>query len=100
MTVSAKPAAFHSFWRICAVIDYVTKYCLAITVTPTARGSDVTQIPDYAVPRRLIQGAIRNAAALIAVSAALKDVLVGLGADGRPASLDRDCPQSERGAHR
>jgi hypothetical protein len=25
-------------WRICAVIDYATKYCLAITVTPTARG--------------------------------------------------------------
>ncbi|WP_338773904.1 integrase core domain-containing protein [Nocardia vulneris] len=25
-------------WRICAVIDYVTKYCLAITVTTTARG--------------------------------------------------------------
>jgi putative transposase len=27
-------------WRICAVIDYATKYCLAITVTPTARGVD------------------------------------------------------------
>ncbi|MGY5309588.1 transposase [Nocardia gipuzkoensis] len=27
-------------WRICAVIDYATKYCLAITVTSTARGSD------------------------------------------------------------
>ncbi|QBS38905.1 integrase core domain-containing protein [Nocardia sp. CS682] len=27
-------------WRICAIIDYVTKYCLAITVTPTARGAD------------------------------------------------------------
>ncbi len=27
-------------WRICAVIDYVTKYCLAVTVTPTARGAD------------------------------------------------------------
>ncbi|KZM70438.1 hypothetical protein AWN90_03925 [Nocardia terpenica] len=27
-------------WRICAVIDYVTKYCLAVTVTPTARGID------------------------------------------------------------
>jgi transposase InsO family protein len=25
-------------WRICAVIDYATKYCLAATVTPTARG--------------------------------------------------------------
>lgn len=27
-------------WRICAVIDYVTKYCLAVTVTPTSRGAD------------------------------------------------------------
>ncbi|WP_155525800.1 MULTISPECIES: DDE-type integrase/transposase/recombinase [Nocardia] len=27
-------------WRICAVVDYVTKYCLAVTVTPTARGAD------------------------------------------------------------
>lgn len=27
-------------WRICAVIDYATKYCVAATVTPTARGVD------------------------------------------------------------
>ncbi|MFJ1457369.1 transposase [Nocardia sp. N2S4-5] len=27
-------------WRICAVIDYATKYCLAVTVTPTGRGAD------------------------------------------------------------
>lgn len=27
-------------WRICAVIDYATKYCLAATVTATARGVD------------------------------------------------------------
>lgn len=27
-------------WRICAVIDYATKYCLAATVTPTSRGQD------------------------------------------------------------
>ncbi len=27
-------------WRSCAVIDYATKYCLAATVTPTARGQD------------------------------------------------------------
>jgi teichuronic acid biosynthesis glycosyltransferase TuaC len=51
-----------------------------LPVVLTARGSDVTQLPDYAVPRRLIQGAIRDAGALIGVSAALKDALVGLGA--------------------
>jgi hypothetical protein len=27
-------------WRICAVIDYATKYCLAATITPTATGQD------------------------------------------------------------
>jgi putative transposase len=27
-------------WRICAVIDYAAKYCLAVTVTPTSRGAD------------------------------------------------------------
>ena len=27
-------------WRIYAVIDYATKYCLAATVTPTSRGAD------------------------------------------------------------
>ena len=27
-------------WRLCAVIDYVTKHCLAVTVTPTSRGAD------------------------------------------------------------
>jgi transposase InsO family protein len=27
-------------WRICAVIDHATKYCLAVTVTPTGRGAD------------------------------------------------------------
>jgi putative transposase len=27
-------------WRICAVIDYATKYCLAATVTPTSRGQE------------------------------------------------------------
>lgn len=26
-------------WRICAVIDYATKYCLAATITPTAAAS-------------------------------------------------------------
>lgn len=27
-------------WRLCAVIDYVAKYCLAATVTPTSRAAD------------------------------------------------------------
>ena len=51
-----------------------------LPVVMTARGTDVNLIPRYQIPRRLIQGAIRDAAALVAVSAALKDVLVELGA--------------------
>ena len=51
-----------------------------LPVVMTARGTDVNLIPQYTVPRRLIQGAIRDAAALVAVSGALKAVLVGLGA--------------------
>lgn len=53
---------------------------LGLPVVVTARGTDVTLIPRYAVPRRLIRGAIRDAAALISVSAALKQSLVELGA--------------------
>jgi teichuronic acid biosynthesis glycosyltransferase TuaC len=51
-----------------------------LPVVMTARGTDVSLIPRYRIPRRLIQRAIRDASALIAVSAALKDVLVELGA--------------------
>jgi transposase InsO family protein len=36
-------------WRISAVIDYVTKYCLAITVTPTSRGADAVRCLQLAV---------------------------------------------------
>jgi glycosyltransferase involved in cell wall biosynthesis len=51
-----------------------------LPVVITSRGTDVNLIPRFAVPRRLIQGAIRGASALIAVSGALKRALVGLGA--------------------
>jgi putative transposase len=36
-------------WRICAVIDYATKYCLAIAVTPTGRGADALHCLQLAV---------------------------------------------------
>jgi teichuronic acid biosynthesis glycosyltransferase TuaC len=39
-----------------------------LPVAMTARGTDVNLIPRYRVPRRLIEGAIRDASALIAVS--------------------------------
>jgi teichuronic acid biosynthesis glycosyltransferase TuaC len=53
---------------------------LGLPVVITARGTDVSLLPRYMIPRRLIQGAIRDAAALVAVSAALKQALIGLGA--------------------
>jgi teichuronic acid biosynthesis glycosyltransferase TuaC len=51
-----------------------------LPVVMTARGTDVNLIPRYRIPRRLIQNAIRDAAAVIAVSAALREVLLELGA--------------------
>jgi len=49
-------------------------------VVITARGSDVTQLPDFPAPRRMIQWAIARADALISVSAGLKAGLLALGA--------------------
>jgi teichuronic acid biosynthesis glycosyltransferase TuaC len=51
-----------------------------LPVAITARGSDVTQFPDYRLPRRLIVAASRQADAVITVSAGLRDALVALGA--------------------
>jgi putative transposase len=36
-------------WRICAVIPYATKYCLAARITPTGRGVDALACLDAAV---------------------------------------------------
>jgi putative transposase len=36
-------------WRISAVLDYVSKYCLAITVTPTSRGLDAVRCLELAI---------------------------------------------------
>jgi len=48
-------------------------------VVITARGTDVNLLPRYALPRRMIRYAARNAAGIIAVSTALKDALLALG---------------------
>ncbi len=49
-------------------------------VVVTARGSDVTELPGYAGPRRMIRWAMDGAADLIAVSAGLKEAMLELGA--------------------
>ncbi len=53
---------------------------LGLPVVVTARGSDLTQFPDFWLPRRMIEHAIARASATIAVSAALADRLTALGA--------------------
>ena len=52
---------------------------LGLPVVVTARGSDVTQLPDHALPRRRILAAMTKADAMIAVSAGLKRAMVALG---------------------
>jgi glycosyltransferase involved in cell wall biosynthesis len=61
-----------------------------LPVVITARGSDVTQFPDYAGPRRLIRQAASAADAVITVSAGLRDALIALGADGRTITVLRN----------
>ena len=48
-------------------------------VVITARGTDLNLIPQYTLPRKLIQWAAERAAGMITVCQALKDVLVELG---------------------
>jgi glycosyltransferase involved in cell wall biosynthesis len=74
--------------------DGVAAICLGralrVPVAVTARGSDITQLPDHALPRRMIAWAIRRADALIAVSSALGARLVALGADPARVSVLRN----------
>ncbi len=61
-----------------------------LPVVVTARGSDVTQLPDFPIPRRLIGRAIASANAMITVSAALKDCLIALGAPAEKVTVLRN----------
>jgi glycosyltransferase involved in cell wall biosynthesis len=54
-------------------------------LTITARGTDLNLIPQYPLPKRMIEWAARRAAGSIGVCAALMDVLRGWGHD--PAKL-------------
>ena len=53
---------------------------LGVPVVLTARGSDVTQIAQMPGPGRMVSAAVRAAAAVITVSAALRDGVIALGA--------------------
>lgn len=61
-----------------------------LPVAITARGSDITQFPDYAVPRRLILDAAAKADAIIAVSAGLRDAMGRLGVPPERISVLRN----------
>jgi glycosyltransferase involved in cell wall biosynthesis len=50
-------------------------------VVITGRGSDLTELPDYRVPRWFIRRALADADGLISVSAALRERMVALGAE-------------------
>lgn len=77
---------------------------LGLPVVVTARGSDVTLYPDYAIPRWLIRRTIAKVDQLVAVSEALKRTLVSLGAsqdrvtvlrNGVDPALFRPLPRDE-----
>jgi glycosyltransferase involved in cell wall biosynthesis len=61
-----------------------------LPVVLTARGSDTSQLPFYRIPGRMIRRAISQADALIAVSAALKEGLVALGAPAEKVTVLRN----------
>lgn len=63
---------------------------LGIPVVITARGSDITVLPGYRLPRRLIDWAGRNAAAMVTVCRALRDELVRLGQDATRITVLRN----------
>ncbi len=69
---------------------------LNLPVVVTARGTDVNDIPRHAIPRRLIQAEIAGAAALIAVSAALKQAMVALGAPPDKVTVLRNGVDTEQ----
>ncbi|MAT52316.1 MAG: glycosyl transferase family 1 [Porticoccaceae bacterium] len=60
----------------------LTARSLDAPFTVTARGTDINLIPRYSLPRNLILWAAEKASASITVCSALRDELVGLGAEG------------------
>jgi teichuronic acid biosynthesis glycosyltransferase TuaC len=63
---------------------------LSKPVVITARGTDLNLIPQYPLPRWLIRRAARQAAHMIAVSQALKDALICLGASPEAVTVLRN----------
>ena len=68
---------------------------LGLPVVVTCRGTDVNLIPRYRMPRRMIQGAISGAAAIITVSSALRDAVLELGAPPEKVQVLRNGVDTE-----
>lgn len=62
----------------------------------TARGSDVNLLASFALPRRMIVWAAREAGAIVTVSAALKDRLGALGVQSDKINVIRNGVDTER----
>lgn len=63
---------------------------VGLPVTVTARGTDLSLIPDFPAPRRMILSAAAKADGLITVCQALKDRLVALGVTGERIKVLRN----------
>jgi teichuronic acid biosynthesis glycosyltransferase TuaC len=95
--VEALVAAGHRFDLIDAHYFYPDGVAAALLgrrlgkpVLITARGTDLNLIPQHALPRRMILWAANQAAGLITVCQALKDVLVDLGVPSERVSVLRN----------
>ncbi len=69
---------------------------LGVPVTITGRGSDITEMLNYALPRRWILWAANHAQALITVCSALRDRLVEVGVPGDNITVLRNGVDLER----
>lgn len=63
---------------------------LDVPLVITARGSDVTLLPRYTLPRRMILSAARQADGIVTVCQALKDGLIELGVAGDKITVLRN----------
>ena len=63
---------------------------VGLPVVITVRGSDVTEYPNFAIPRRLIQRAFASAAAIITVSAGLREAVIALGIPAEKVTVLRN----------
>lgn len=71
-----------------AIALIAKRFSLPFTVT--ARGTDLNLIPQYFIPRKLIQWTAKRAAHCITVCAALKDVLLELGVESEHVTVMRN----------